>query len=127
MQGHLEDCRLPLSLHSAQTGRQWSGHVCERMRKYSSPAGYSSPHPALSRQVDDSTREKLGFLKLSFPACLTHLLQFSGKMKIIQHPLQLPLSTDFPILSWPANLEKTLGHKPGALPQLQLSSGKGIY
>lgn len=47
MSGHLEDCMLPLSLHSALTSRQWGGSRAEGMRKYPSPAGYSSSHPAI--------------------------------------------------------------------------------
>ena len=74
--------------------------------------------------MDDSTREKLGFLKLSFPACLAPSPPVLRKDGIIQQP---PLSMDFSILSWPANLEKTLGPEHSSLLQLPFSSGKGIH
>lgn len=101
MQGHLEDCRLPLSLHSALTGRQWSGRGYERKGQGNTLAQLIifptlCPH---SRQVDDSTRETLGFLKLTFPACLAPSPPVLRKDGIIQHHSQPPLSMGFYVLA----------------------------
>lgn len=118
MQGHLEDCRLPLSLHSALTGRHWSGRGYERKGQGNTLAQlviFPTPCPH-SRQVDDSTRETLGFLKLTFPACLAPSPPVLRKDGIIQHPSQPPLSMGFYILSWPTNFGKTLVPEPSTLP-----------